>query len=55
MTTRKSTEIYLVGQPLSSFGVRLLPTAKEVVRRVLSLGENSQENRKTVIAEVLGL
>jgi hypothetical protein len=55
MATRNKTEVYLVGQPLDSFGDRLLPTGKDILRRIASHGANSHENRKKVVDEVLQL
>ena len=53
--TRKRTKVYLLGQPLDSFGDRLLPTGKDILRRIASLGANSHANRKKVVDEVLKL
>ena len=53
--TRKTTELYLVGQPLNSFIGNLLPTENDVLKRISHLRDNSQENRKTVVEEVMQL
>jgi len=52
-STRKSTELFLLDQPLEKFTDRQLPTGEEVLRRLYSFGCNSKSNREAVVTELV--